>query len=907
MDENTNSQDIPLSQVRTKNTTNSMPSPDMQTSNEKSTLFRRKGTRKHGKRQLRPRRTGTDDEPETLTGLGKFYKKVVNYSIITRYLIYVAPIALAVAVPIVVGKVTEAGRNAYIAGLQMFWFFLWIEVVWLSIWVSKLCAMLVPKIFVFLCGVVSSGTRKYAMVLRSLEIPLSLVGWALASLITFRVITRVGAHTAEDADWVSIMVKILTAAFISSLIYLGEKFIVQLISISYHARSFDRRIKESKRNVYLLGLLYDASRALFPEYCKEFAEEDYLINDSLESLLPTKTGAFAAHQRSGSTTPMKIIGDITHVADKVTSIFGNIASEITGKQVFNPTAAHSIVVEALERTKASEALARRLWMSFVEEGRDTLYPDDIVEVLGPGRKAEADECFLALDQDGNGDVSLDEMIMKVVEIGRDRKSIANSMRDVGQAIGVLDNILSVVVFIATIFIFISFLNASFVTTLATAGTTLLSLSFVFAATTQEFLGSCIFLFVKHPYDVGDRVDIQGSEKEYLLVEGISLLYTVFKRIDNMKMVQVPNIVLTTLWIENITRSSAMKEQLDMYISFDTTLEDIETLRTEMEKFIRTPENSRDFQPDLLLECVGIGNMDKLQLKIEIRHKSNWHNETVRAARRSKFMCALVLALRKVPIYAPGGGGLALGDPGNPSYSVTIPDDKAAEAREKAAEAKEAKRLIPSTPAVPVAPGTTALSRAESNAADALNARRPAEDQARDQDEDQITDNNYWELSAAANNATASSGNSGNILNDPARLDNISELRDGLLKRQSTRGKRRMGEAVPNLRTSVHNSRNPNNAPGLRFTGPSPQESELPVFDEEAEMGSSAGMRDEELFGGGSTAYYGAAGVAAVAPPHASSSVYPRGGVADGGAHQSGGRTRALTTRAKLDGAGSDSN
>ena len=52
------------------------------------------------------------------------------------------------------------------------------------------------------------------------------------------------------------------------------------------------------------------------------------------------------------------------------------------------------------------------------------------------------------------------------------------------------------------------------------------------------MGSCIFLFVKHPYDVGDRVDITGPEKEQLIVEKISLLYTVFVRIDKMQVVQV---------------------------------------------------------------------------------------------------------------------------------------------------------------------------------------------------------------------------------------------------------------------------------------------------------------------------------------------------------------------------------
>lgn len=57
-------------------------------------------------------------------------------------------------------------------------------------------------------------------------------------------------------------------------------------------------------------------------------------------------------------------------------------------------------------------------------------------------------------------------------------------------------------------------------------------------TVQEFLGSCIFLFIKHPYDVGDRVDITGPEKEQLIVEQVSLLYTVFVRIDRMQVVQV---------------------------------------------------------------------------------------------------------------------------------------------------------------------------------------------------------------------------------------------------------------------------------------------------------------------------------------------------------------------------------
>ena len=73
-------------------------------------------------------------------------------------------------------------------------------------------------------------------------------------------------------------------------------------------------------------------------------------------------------------------------------------------------------------------------MSFVVEGRDALYRDDLIEVLGSNRRTEAEECFACLDRDNNGDISLDEMILTVTEFGRERKSIASSMHDVDQAI-----------------------------------------------------------------------------------------------------------------------------------------------------------------------------------------------------------------------------------------------------------------------------------------------------------------------------------------------------------------------------------------------------------------------------------------------------------------------------------------
>lgn len=64
----------------------------------------------------------------------------------------------------------------------------------------------------------------------------------------------------------------------------------------------------------------------------------------------------------------------------------------------------------------------------------------------------------------------------------------------------------------------------------------------------------------------------------------------------------------------------MREQLFMYIAFDTSLEDIQLLKNEMQAFVLDKENCRDFQPDVDLEITGIAEMNKLELRVEIRHK-----------------------------------------------------------------------------------------------------------------------------------------------------------------------------------------------------------------------------------------------------------------------------------------------
>jgi Ca2+-binding EF-hand superfamily protein len=80
--------------------------------------------------------------------------------------------------------------------------------------------------------------------------------------------------------------------------------------------------------------------------------------------------------------------------------------------------------------KSPEALAKRIWMSFVPEGHYALTLADLKEVMGPELDEQAEECFRSLDRDDNGDVSLEEMILHTVQLHSERRDVAKSMQDV---------------------------------------------------------------------------------------------------------------------------------------------------------------------------------------------------------------------------------------------------------------------------------------------------------------------------------------------------------------------------------------------------------------------------------------------------------------------------------------------
>jgi hypothetical protein len=107
-----------------------------------------------------------------------FIQKVIRTSAVTRYALYIIPVAVILVIPIIL--TSTAFKTAVIGDIRQTGLFVWIELVWLNVWFAMLIAYLLPLVQ-FFGEFVSSGSRKYAQLLKVVILPMSVFIWAMIS------------------------------------------------------------------------------------------------------------------------------------------------------------------------------------------------------------------------------------------------------------------------------------------------------------------------------------------------------------------------------------------------------------------------------------------------------------------------------------------------------------------------------------------------------------------------------------------------------------------------------------------------------------------------------------------------------------------------------------------------------
>lgn len=557
--------------------------------------------------------------------VSKLYYYLLNLSIITRWTLFIVPVLALLWIPGILNLTTYPKANIW--NVKLLWWSIWLSVVWVGWWAALALSRIIPTIIRWTIGLVAVGTRRYIDWLEVLNRYVALFGWTLLIWITWGVL--INQHQGDGTSnssraAVDLIAKLLFGFFLCSAVLLFEKFAIQWIASKFHERSYAERIAEQKFAVRSLVTLYRHS-----------------------SDIPGRSDTL--HAPSKSTAPKffkKALKGFKTAATTTTTAFGNVASEIAGSSVLQPNSPQAVIKVTLESANKSRLLARRLFYSFAKPGSEYLYLSDIARYFQS--MEEAQRVYALFDKDFNDDVSRDEVEMSCVELHREQLAIEHSMRDLDSAVGRLDNIFMSVYFVVAALIVAVVLEAQLVSLVTGAGTLILGLSWLIGASLQEVLTSIIFLFIKHPFDVGDRVVLEGVTYN---IKEIRLLSTIM--VDSSGCcVQAPNNNLNSLFIHNMRRSGQMSEPFTFDVSYSTTFELIERLREKMIKFLEGER--RDFLPQFDVSVVDFPDQEKMTLTADIKYKSNNQNGALKAKRRNKWICALKSILGEVGIYGPGG-------------------------------------------------------------------------------------------------------------------------------------------------------------------------------------------------------------------------------------------------------------
>lgn len=93
----------------------------------------------------------------------------------------------------------------------------------------------------------------------------------------------------------------------------------------------------------------------------------------------------------------------------------------------------------------------------------------------------------------------------------ERKSLLHSLNDTKTAIDELNKLVSVIVLIVALIVWLLLMGFLTTKVLVFISSQLLVLAFVFGNTAKTVFEAIIFVFVMHPFDVGDRIVVDGVQ------------------------------------------------------------------------------------------------------------------------------------------------------------------------------------------------------------------------------------------------------------------------------------------------------------------------------------------------------------------------------------------------------------
>lgn len=263
--------------------------------------------------------------------------------------------------------------------------------------------------------------------------------------------------------------------------------------------------------------------------------------------------------------------------------------------------------------------------------REFLTKEDLAPYFEP---ENLDHAFELLNPNKDGQISYDGLRQALLEIYIDRLSIQRGLENNELVLGKLHSTLIVVACFLTFTFGMPIFELSGSAIFVVFGLLWTGMSFLFNNTFKTYFESLVFVFMQHPYDIGDRVLI---DNELLRVEKIEIYTTVFRRWDGMA-TYMQNSVLCGKNIGNLRRSGDQSEFIDLLFPASTaTISKVWKLRERIQAFVKSECNDFTGQADI---ATFENDGDRVKVSVMLEYRGNFQDHVVKVRRKNKFMAAL---------------------------------------------------------------------------------------------------------------------------------------------------------------------------------------------------------------------------------------------------------------------------
>ncbi|CAA7021976.1 unnamed protein product [Microthlaspi erraticum] len=460
--------------------------------------------------------------------------------------------------------------------------------------------------------------------------------------------------------------KILVCFLLSTILWLIKTLVVKVLASSFHVSTYFDRIQEALFNQYVIETLsgppmiemsrieeeeeraqeeifkmQNAGANLPPDLCAAAfppGKSGRVLNPKLSPIIPkTSTDNGISMEHLHRMNPKNISA---WNMKRLMKIVRHVSLTTLDEQMLETTYEDESTRQ-IRSEKEAKAAARKIFKNVAQRGAKHIYLEDLMRFLREDEAMKAMSLFEGAPE--NRRITKSSLKNWLVNAFRERRALALTLNDTKTAVNKLHQMINIVTAIAIVVIWLVLLEIASSKVLLFVSSQVVLLAFIFGNTVKTVFESIIFLFIVHPYDVGDRCEIDNVQ---LVVEEMNILTTVFLRYDNLK-IMYPNSLLWQKSINNYYRSPDMGDAIEFCVHITTPLEKLNTIKQRISNYI---DNKPEYwYPTAKIIVKEIEDLNKIRLAIWPNHRINHQDMAERWTRRAVLVEEIVKILLELDI------------------------------------------------------------------------------------------------------------------------------------------------------------------------------------------------------------------------------------------------------------------